>query len=132
MIPITQTEKMRLENDFIKTQVQKVLQWDDLQYGSFQAAMGEAYLKEEFEITPEIAQELMKSKVYWSWWINHWTQRDIVWLQHNPRPRGFVTVAAYKLHHNPAAIVFKPHNTILRESYKEMIGNLIDSVHYGG
>lgn len=132
MITTTHTDMIRLENETIKAQVQKVLQWDDLQYGNFQAAMGEAYLKEEFEISPVIANELMKSKVYWSWWINHWTQRDMVWLRHNPRHQGYVTVASYKLHHNPAAIVFKPHNTILRESYKEMIGTLIDSVHNGG
>lgn len=126
------SELIQLENETVKAQVQKVLLWDDLQYGNFQAAMGEAYLQQELDCAPALSQELMKSRVYWNWWINHWTQRDIVWLQHNPRHRGYITDAAYKLHHNPAAIVFKPHTTILRESYKEMIGTLIDSVHNDG
>ena len=127
MITATHTEMIRLENETIKAQVQRVLQWDDLQYGNFQAHMGEVYLTQELDCPTELSHELMQSKVYWSWWINHWTQRDIVWLQHNPRHQGSVTIAAYKLRHNPAAIVFKPHNTILRHSYAEMMGKMIDA-----
>lgn len=124
-------EQIQLENAIIKSQVQKVLQWGDLKYGTFQAAMGEAYITQELDIPAALGRELMESKIFWSWWINHWTQRDIIWLRHNPRHRGYVTEAAYKLHHNPAAIIYKPHNTILRESYKEMMGKLIDSMHNG-
>lgn len=127
METLTHIQKVKIENQTIKERVQAVLKWDDLQYGNFQAAMGELYLKTELDCSTELANELMRSKIYWSWWINHWVQRDKVFLYHNPCHQGHVTVAAYKLAHNPQAIVFKPHNTILRYSYAEMMGKLIDS-----
>lgn len=124
METLTHIQKVKVENQTIKQRVMQLLKWDDLQYGEFQASMGYIYLQAEIEDS-QMIQVLIEQKSYWSWWINHWVKRDRIFLENHPRHRGEITEKAYKLAHNPNAVTFRLHKTILRHSYAEMMGKLI-------
>ena len=129
MKTLTHTEKVKIENQSLKQRVQNVIGWDDLRFGNFQAAMGYRYLEEELEADVYVIDALIREKLFWSWWINHWNRRDEMFLQQFEGTLKNDLDLAYRLRHNPSAVVFKPQSTILRHSYARMMGKLIDQTH---
>lgn len=129
MKTLTQTQKVSIQNQSVKERVQRVLGWDDLRFGEFQYSMGYRYLVAEFGTDCPMIEVLVKQRIFWSWWINHWVRRDEAFLhQFEGTGRNDLDLA-YKLRHNPEAVIFKPQSTILRHSYAEMMGQLIDQAH---
>lgn len=115
----------------IKERVQRLLRWDDAKYAEFQERMGYRYLAEELEADHAAIKALTQNRLFWAWWINHWNRRDESFLHlHEGTATGCTVLEQiYRLKHNPNAIVFSPQRTILRHSFPEMIGNLIDQLH---
>lgn len=129
MKTLTNANKVKIQNQSIKDRVQHLLKWSDLKYGEFQADMGYRYLETEFGKGNELIDALIREKIFWSWWINHWSRRDQAFLnQYEGTQRNDLDLA-YQLRHNPQAVVFKPQTTLLKHSYAKMIGKLIDQVH---
>lgn len=130
MKTLTQTQQIKQQHQTVKERIQRVLKWDDLQFGKFQYNMGHRYLVNEFGDDCPMIDVLLKQRIFWSWWINHWVRRDEAFLhQFEGTGRNDLDLA-YKLRHNPQAVVFKPQSTILRYSYAEMMGKMIDQVQH--
>lgn len=126
----THIKKVQHQNQSVKERVQQLLGWSDFQYADFQASMGYSYLETELEMDKTTIDCLIRKKVFWSWWINHWVKRDIVFLEQFECGRKDILQSIYRVRHNPRAIMFKPQSTILRQSYAEMMGQLIDTLHH--
>ena len=130
MKTMTNAATVRQENQSVKQRIQQLLGWDDLKYAEYQQAMGYQYLETELGVDAQLMHALVKEKIYWSWWINHWIKRDIVFLEQFEAYRAFhLTDELYRIRHNPKTVQFKPQNTVMRHSYAKMIGQLIDQVH---
>ena len=129
MKTLTNAAKVSRANQSVKERVQTVLGWSDLKYGEFQADMGYRYLVTEFGANNEMIDALIREKIFWSWWINHWVRRDQSFLsQYEGTYRNDLDLV-YQLRHNPEAVVFKPQSTLLKHSYAKMMGKLIDHVN---
>ncbi len=130
MKTLTQPQKVSLQHQTVKARVQRVLGWNDLQFGEFQYNMGHRYLVNEFGKDCPMIEVLLKQRIFWSWWINHWVRRDEAFLHQFEGTNDNELDLVYKLRHNPQAVIFKPQSIILKYSYAEMMGELIDAVHY--
>lgn len=115
----------------IKERVQRLLKWNDAKYAQFQERMGYRYLEEELQADEASIKALSQERLFWAWWINHWNRRDEAFLHaHEGTATGCTVLEQiYRLKHNPNAVVFRPQRTILRGSFPQMIGNLIDQIH---
>lgn len=128
-------EERKKKVESVRTQLQSMLNWDDLQYCEFQMEMGMKYL-DRIAGPGEIGvKELSQSKLYWNWWKNHWNRRDQEFLNDL-----VVTIASgleeirqeYMYWHSPYNITVRPHKPIMEESFSKMIGTFIDGFHKTG
>lgn len=107
------------------TQVLEVLQWNDLEYGQFQEAMGYAYLASEFEDDVLFVKELPYTAEFWAWWKNHWQKRDVLFLLAANDLGLSDRITLYKQFHSVDDFYFRPHRRILEKSYALMIDKVI-------
>jgi len=113
-----------------KAQVCRILKWTELQYAEFQQETGIKYLRLYIPDDQAGADMLIRSRIYWQWWINHWQYRDASFLLATVETlpvedRRFL----YKAVHEPEDLLskFYPGKVVLDESYAEMIGRLFDA-----
>ena len=82
----------------------RFLNWDKLMYGEFQYRHGCEYLQLYIPTDPGGIDEMLQSKLYWSWWKNQWQQRDQVYLVNLARFFSVLPVddlrAIYNLNHD--------------------------------
>lgn len=131
METITHIQKVQIQNQTVREQIQHLLGWSRLQYAEFQEEMGYAYLEYEFGLYTPMVNLLPYEKTFWSWWINHWVKRDIAFLKEAYKYNDHWRVIAYKTGNRPNSIHFKNHIKMLRLSYNGMINTLIKEVHNG-
>jgi len=115
-----------------KQQVCRLLGWDELQYASFQEEQGIEYVKGIVGSDEWGASHLLKSKLFWKWWINHWNNRDQEFLTYAAASPASLREVMYKSLNNAEGFEFYPHRVIMEQSYsilsKEIIKDSIRSV----
>lgn len=128
---MTHVEKIRQENQQIKSQIEALLGWDNATFCQFQFTMGYAYLYEEMVLDAMAMQELVYMKTFWNWWKNQWIKRDIQFLRDVRCMGKNISKTIYKKesiaytyqqYHATQSIFFIPHKEVLRESYARFIG----------
>jgi len=115
----------------LKAAIVKFLGWTEMEYAEMQYEHGLLYLTTYLEQDTAYANLLSGCKIYWSWWKNHWANRDQDFL------RMMETVDAplelrrilYSDYHDGAKLaeMIHPNSVVLNESYTEMIGAVIVS-----
>ena len=125
----THIDLVRNENKTIRETIQKLLGWTSMEYAKFQEQMGLAYLKEEFEGCADYVALVSKEKIFWSWWINHWVNRDKLFLMEANSLNESWRQRIYKGRNNPESHWFKLSKAMMQQSYGVMIGKLIKSKH---
>jgi len=117
-------ESIRLRHAALKMEAQQVLNWDDYQFASYQEAQGYAYLRENFPDDP-FAQELAKSKAFWSWWKMAWMRRDAEFLEIAGLLKQCELEEWYKNFHEPNGVGMRPHREIMESTYAQMVKRAI-------
>ena len=67
--------------DRLKQQICKLLQWDEMQYAEFQYQNGIAYLMWYLPCDEYAREQLLRSRLYWSWFKNQWNADDMLVLE---------------------------------------------------
>lgn len=67
-----------------KEQICELLKIDEMEYAEMQFNAGLDYLQAYLSNDQWAIEELKVSKLYWSWWKNHWCARDAQYLENNP------------------------------------------------
>lgn len=122
---LTHIERVRRQSYYLKMEVQNLLGWDDLQYGSFQEQMGYEYLKAEFPEGTVLVAELPYHKEFWTWWKMQWMERDELFLSQAYSMDRAMLQEYYRQFHSPMDESFKPHRIVLENAYSGMIDRLI-------
>lgn len=123
---------VRVQNATNREIVLALLEWDDLKYCEFQMQMGEEYLTRTLGTDTYGIEILVKSQLFWKWWINHWNKRDQIFLLRFTGSYSTDTLREeYRFEHNPSNLVMSPNKVILEESYSVMIQQLIDQDRKG-
>lgn len=116
--------------DSLKRKVCAELRWTDLQYNEYQFQQGHDYLMAYLKADAYSVRVMERTRIFWSWWRNHWTNRDEGFME-------FVTNTTYSVAemrefygdvhdaHLLAECIY-PNGVILNESYANMITELID------
>lgn len=112
--------------------IQQLICWDELQYGEFVYECGLQYLQALIRDNQEAIAALECSRIFWSWWRNHWAIRDKQFL-------GKVNIYApasgilmfYQHYNNPRKLSGRiwPNAVVLHESYARMIGEFNDAIN---
>lgn len=105
--------------------VLNLLGWTDIQFARFQENAGIMYLKEEFDISNDLVQELTKHKEFWSWWRLQWMRRDTEFIEMSSIlfPQEYEDY--YRSLHKPSSVVFRPHRDLIRHTYLQMVHDLV-------
>lgn len=113
----------------LKRSVCQELRWTDLEYANYQYEQGHAYLMEYLQRDAYCVRVMERSRIFWNWWKNHWTNRDEGFME-------FVNNTTYSVaemrdfysdvHDAPtlAACIY-PNGVVLNESYANMITELV-------
>jgi len=116
----------------LKGDIMRLLKWDDLQYGNLQYESGMAYLNEYLYGDAHTVDKLSRSKVFWLWWRNHWTNRDEQFIDIHKS----VTINSYEVRRQlyeqfnegeMLAECIHPNSVVLNETYAEMITVYIET-----
>lgn len=131
--PKSESAKAKDKMEHTRELVLAMLDWDALTYGNFVMQNAEAYLKRQCGADAYGVQALMESPIFWSWWKNHWMQRDEVFLYEWANNADVYDLRQeYAYIHCAANLHIRPNRVILEDSYAKMIANYIDSNVKGG
>lgn len=113
----------------LKKTVCQWLQWDELQYGTFQYESGLTYLRFYIPGDDWGQDMLQRSPLFWNWWKNQWSQRDANFCDVEDDQKNMSVVNLrrhYKHLHDPAALASEiyPGRTVLDDTYCAMIHSL--------
>lgn len=123
---MTHIEQTRVQHASVRQQVQTLLGWTDLQYAEYQEAQGRAYITHELaEASSEFVEEILRSKIYWSWWRIHWVERDREFLDMASMLWPHEAADYYRDLHTVDAVGFRPHQSVLAHSYMRMAHRLV-------
>lgn len=103
--------------------------WSDLEYAEHQYNTGLEYLRLYIPNDPAGADTLIRSRIFWQWWKNHWSFRDAYFIRSIAEKDQEERRNIYIMLHSPVrlASAIYPGRVILDNSYAEMIGRLFDS-----
>lgn len=116
--------------DEIKARVCDLLDWDEMQYATYQMQAGQEYLRHYIPADPDGQDMLIHSRTFWNWWKNHWTARDRAFLGGNVADISLRTrLQLYADLHDAASLAgaIYPNGVVLEMSYSEMIQSLFDN-----
>lgn len=117
-------ETKRQESTRVRMLVQQILDWDDLKYNSFQEEMGLAYLAHHYGDAP-LVDRIPEHREFWGWWRQHWTRRELDFLDIQSLLFANEKEEYYRDLHNPEQISHTPHSIILDNTYERMMHNLV-------
>lgn len=125
-------ETRKEQADRLKGSICEMLKCTDMQYGELQYEQGLKYLKHYLPSDDHSADSLSRSRVFWNWWKNHWTNRDESFKKlitdYPVRDREIVRQLYAQYNCGKAlADSIHPHSTVLNESYAIMIQDLIEN-----
>ena len=106
--------------------IQKLLQWDDLNYTTFQYEAGIIYLEEQMCLPEYEAKMLQEDELFWKWWINEWNLVDAILATTLEKVHPSQHVRRYVHVHTQAMVDKHPSSAIVEESYAKMIGEFND------
>ncbi|MES1223353.1 MAG: hypothetical protein ABUT20_48105, partial [Bacteroidota bacterium] len=113
-----------------KTRIMRLLQWNELQYAEFQFAQGLKYLDRYIPGDAAGIEMLQRNKLFWSWWKNHWMQRDNQFIKAKHKDSLVRMVQLYKYTHSVPCLINEiyPSAAILGNDYCRMIGQVNDKI----
>lgn len=123
---MTHIQQQRELNAITKSEVQQLLQWDDLQYGQFQFDAAYAYLRDSMQLEDCWINSMTKVERFWQWWINQWNQRDIHCFLPNVHKFEVPASDIYRFIHSAKFIDHHPSKQLLDEAYAKMVGDTWD------
>lgn len=108
----------------------ELLQMTELQYGQMQYDEGLNYLR-TYIPSDEWGQDiLLRSRIFWQWWINHWELRDRCFIHISKIEMKTLCIMreVYAQSHDGRALAknIHPNGVVMDASYAEMIGRLVD------
>lgn len=123
------TKTIRLSNG---QRIMELLRWSELEYATFIHETGLEYLELYIPNDRAGINALSRSKIFWSWWRNHWAirDRDFIAAAENPDVYFFDYKEQYLFWHNPEILAgsIYPNAIVLGNSYAEMIDHFNKSV----
>jgi hypothetical protein len=114
----------------LRAAIIELLKCRDDQYNEFQFQSGTRYLQTYLHSDPAAADALCRSRVFWNWWKNHWTNRDESFLDLRRRypVKDREMILQLYLQYNSGKTLAEdihPHSSVLNESYAEMITEVV-------
>ena len=110
-----------------RSEVMKLLNWDEIQYSEFQYKMGCQYLQSYIPECPQQIDELIESRIFWNWWKNEWLFRDTALISTDIAKVKRSTILQIYLSTNDAEALryeIYPNGVVLNNRYAEMIRNI--------
>lgn len=110
----------------LKTAIMKSLGWDELEYAEFQYEQGLIYLDTYLKGMIGPMDALLRSRIFWNWWKNHWAIRERCFLMAED-----LTLSQrrniYKGMHDGRMLAsdIRPNSVVLEESYSEMMHKVV-------
>lgn len=104
-----------------RRQVMKLLEWDDLQYGTFQMERAYAYIDLTMGADVWGVKELKETASFWAWWRNHWYKRDLLFVDEVKNLSVTERVYFYEITHDIDAIDYTPHTSIITDAFSKMV-----------
>lgn len=125
----TYMETCRKQAGGLKLKIMSLLGWDELQYGECQYENGLKYVEPIKSADPDLMDQVLRNKMFWNWWKNHWTVRDEIFIKMTRMvklDRDELT-RLYHQFHDGAELQkqLTLHGVILYEAYADMITDLI-------
>ena len=127
----TQVQHYKQKEQRLKSRLCVLLGWDDLQYGMFQFETGLKFLSIYLNKDDFFINQIVRNKLFWAWWRNHWVLRDEAFLLENEIELNRIhrenILKIYKHTHDPEILTTEihPSGTMLGITYKAMIGEVI-------
>lgn len=127
----TGIESSPMTKEALQRAIIDILVLNDQTYGDLQYNMGirylEAYLKDN-----EVRDVLAQSKVFWEWWVKHWTVRDADFLQMlgNVKATTVREKQGWYREYNDGhamATVIRPHSVVLLDSFEDMFNEAMSA-----
>jgi|SRR5690242_8505564 len=124
MQPVNKPTLRQAQED-TKQKIIEALEWNEQEYCDYQYETGLAYLEHYIPEDPQGIDMLSRSRIFWSWWKNHWAQRDAQFLSLYTEEFSHPKILAkvYRGFHDVYTLVNEifPNATVLNESYAVMI-----------
>lgn len=116
------------EADNLKATICRLLHWTELQYADFQFETGIAYLQYYIPRDQYGIDMLIREKIFWNWWKNHWNQRDQGFAIAVQAASLNKRIEIYENMHDPRrlASAIYPNGVVLTNTYARMINELQD------
>lgn len=117
-----------MNNNYPSKDVRRLLGWTEFTYYQFQYETGLAYLDKYIPHDPAGIDIIVRSKMFWNWWKNHWAIRDEQFLEMMQNNNSDAEELYINMHH-PELLTqtIYPNASVLEESYAQMIGNIINA-----
>ena len=109
------------------------LGWDANKYAQHQYQTGLEYLRLYTLDDAMAIATLERSKIFWNWWKNAWANRDETFIHNSTIFNWNYPVEMYKRMHKALTLAeeLRPDAIVLGNSYRVMIGQVIDKVVNG-
>lgn len=114
----------------LKAAVCELLKWREEQYADFVWQCGTRYLQAYLKGDEHSVKQLEYNRVFWTWWKNHWANRDEDFLllnKHRPVDNIDIRVQLYE-HYNDGVQLARsihPNSVVLNDSYASMMDELV-------
>lgn len=110
-------------------EVCRELKWRDEDYSKFQYEQGIAYLTEYLNHDEYSVGVMERSRIFWNWWKNHWTNRDEAFIEEIVNTTFSIADMRelYRDRHDAKtlAMCIYPNGVVLNESYADMITEVV-------
>ena len=108
----------------MKRKIMQLLCWTELEYAQFQYESGLKYLRTYIPGDEAGIYALERSRIFWSWWKNHWAQRDAQYVANINEANSVARMREYYIWFNDPEYLIKtiyPNAIVLHDSYARMI-----------
>lgn len=126
----TQTiaERIAADDRPTRAMICEMLMMTEMEYGEMQYEEGVRYLSTYIEGDDWGQNILLRARIFWNWWKNHWELRDRCFLHLSLQERQSQSTmrAVYAQCNDGEALAtnIHPNGVIMNESYAEMIDRL--------
>lgn len=127
----THIQKVRDRAIHNRQLIQHIIGWSDLDYCEFQMEVGYEWVDANIPGDRWGRDILVKSEIFWKWWINQWNRRDAGFLEyygreHTLSPTVIRTMREiYKSEHRLEKLNCYPNRIILEDTFKIMVGDIL-------
>lgn len=109
------------------------LGWTEDRFAQYQYDCGITYLEKIAAGYPQVISQISRTKTFWTWWKNHWTDRDktfIECMELAEKPEETAELI-YQEMHDPRTLAEAIYLTgqVLQESYAALISEITDEQH---